>query len=113
MAQSSGKIMEVQKKQVSSGTQPYLFAEIIETQQDTEHRVVVNLSSDFRTMITDKMELKKTSALNKQEFSSVLDALTFLSVNGWDYVDQVMQSSERSMERRILVRKPRRTTVSK
>lgn len=92
-------------KAIQTSFTPQYFAEIIAIENDEGMKVVVEISADYKAFIKDKAEIKRVVSLSKQQFGSILDALNFMSISGWSFVDQVLNKTDRSVERRILMSK--------
>ena len=85
---------------------PSLFyLEIVSTESEAGTMVVLNIDKNYKSYVTDENEQKLMAGLMTQEFTSVLDAMNFLSNAGWEYVDQYIMTKDKITERRVIMRK--------
>jgi len=84
----------------------YFYAELVSVETEEGKTVRLEIDEEFRTYFPTREEQKLIGTLGYQQFRAEAQALNFLSMNGWEFVDQYIIQTGRNVERRILVRRP-------
>lgn len=84
----------------------YFYAELVSSETSDGRQVTLQIDKDYRNYFSDTNDQKMIAALMTQQFQSIPQALSFLSMNGWEFVDQFAIHHDREVEQRVLVRRP-------